>query len=342
MKIAYLYDRCYIGGIEYAIRNRMHHLKEMGCDSSITFMRSGLEDNIFKRCEHYVTQNQYMLNKILMSCDVVDILSADEYVFKKAYKIDKPVIHECHNSLCCDYLTQLSREKIRAVIFPSNANKVLNKHFLDSCIPSYTVYNFLDKDFVQKPKPVRKPLRKIILWIGRFERTKNWLFLIKLAKMLDDSYLIKLVINFELSLDYHDFMNAVKAEGLSGRIQVIPNCSNEEMPYYYAEAKYSGCYLSTSISESFGMTALEAIYSGCPSVLSDLPSFREISGDCAVYYPVNDAGRCISLIDALCSDRSLRQDMKIRMEKRSGIFNPDEICKEFLKIVDETCFQRGK
>lgn len=58
----------------------------------------------------------------------------------------------------------------------------------------------------------------------------------------------------------------------------------------------SAMYLGTSLYEPFGLAPLEAAQAGCALVLSDIPSFREIWGDAALYFdPRNPA----SLHDAV-------------------------------------------
>jgi phosphatidylinositol alpha-mannosyltransferase len=52
--------------------------------------------------------------------------------------------------------------------------------------------------------------------------------------------------------------------------------------------------------ESFGISLVEAMASGCAPVVSDLPAFRSVAGDAAVYVPVGDpASLAGQLIDAL-------------------------------------------
>lgn len=46
----------------------------------------------------------------------------------------------------------------------------------------------------------------------------------------------------------------------------------------------SGIYLATSIYEPFGLAPLEAALCGCAVIANDIPSFREIWGDTALYF----------------------------------------------------------
>lgn len=61
-------------------------------------------------------------------------------------------------------------------------------------------------------------------------------------------------------------------------------------------------YAATSRYEPFGLSVLEAALSRCAIVANDIPSFREIWGDAALFFPANDATGLADLI------RRLRQD----------------------------------
>jgi glycosyltransferase involved in cell wall biosynthesis len=55
-------------------------------------------------------------------------------------------------------------------------------------------------------------------------------------------------------------------------------------------------FVSPSLYEPFGLAVLEAAQAGCALVLSDIPTFRELWGDAAVFTPRGDEA---ALADAL-------------------------------------------
>ncbi len=62
-------------------------------------------------------------------------------------------------------------------------------------------------------------------------------------------------------------------------------------------------YAATSRYEPLGMPALEAALSRCAIVANDIPSFREIWGDAALYFRTNDAASLAENIRELNADR---------------------------------------
>lgn len=66
-------------------------------------------------------------------------------------------------------------------------------------------------------------------------------------------------------------------------------------------------YAATSRYEPLGMPALEAAFSRCAIVANDIPSYREIWGNAALYFRTNDAASLAENIRLLNGDRSMRR-----------------------------------
>ncbi len=68
--------------------------------------------------------------------------------------------------------------------------------------------------------------------------------------------------------------------------------------------RHARALIFASISEGFGLPLLEAAHFGLPSIVSDIPVFREVAGDEATYFPVADSdGLCQRLEEALASPK---------------------------------------
>ena len=66
-------------------------------------------------------------------------------------------------------------------------------------------------------------------------------------------------------------------------------------------------YAATARYEPLGMAALEAAFSRCAIVANDIPSFREIWGDAALYFHTNDGASLADKIRLLNNDRPMRR-----------------------------------
>ncbi len=72
-----------------------------------------------------------------------------------------------------------------------------------------------------------------------------------------------------------------------------------ERPMLYQSADL---YVCPTTRASFGVTLLEAMSSGTPMVVSDLPAFREVAGDAARFAPCDDAAAWGEAVVALLED----------------------------------------
>ena len=76
-------------------------------------------------------------------------------------------------------------------------------------------------------------------------------------------------------------------------------------------------YAATSRYEPFGMAALEAALSRCAIVANDIPSYREIWGDAAIYFEANDAASLADVIRRLHEQRDLCRGYAARAYQRA-------------------------
>ncbi len=94
-------------------------------------------------------------------------------------------------------------------------------------------------------------------------------------------------------------------EGPTGERARLPEAENARYigPLSWKEVRAalsaSRFYLATSSYEPFGLSTLEAALSGCAIVANDIPSFREIWGNSALYYRRNDAADLRSKLSML-------------------------------------------
>ncbi len=98
----------------------------------------------------------------------------------------------------------------------------------------------------------------------------------------------------------HQRLQAVaQATGLAHRIHFPGYVPPDAMGTLYRAAL--AC-LFPSRHEGFGMPLLEAMACGTPVLCSDIPSFREIARDCALYFPVDDESALGAQLNALLTD----------------------------------------
>lgn len=76
-------------------------------------------------------------------------------------------------------------------------------------------------------------------------------------------------------------------------------------------------YAATARYEPLGMAALDAAFSRCAIVANDIPGFREVWGDAALYFRTNDGQSLAEILRHLDSDRGLRHAYSDRAYARA-------------------------
>ena len=101
-------------------------------------------------------------------------------------------------------------------------------------------------------------------------------------------------------------------------------------------------YAATSRYEPFGMAPLEAAFSRCAIVANDIPSFREIWGDAAMYFRANDADSLAEAIRQLSEDRDLRRTYANRAYQRARErFTAKRMIDDYLELYRSLLYSKS-
>lgn len=79
-------------------------------------------------------------------------------------------------------------------------------------------------------------------------------------------------------------------------------------------------FVQPSLYEPFGLAALEAARAGCPLVLSDIPSLREVWGDAAIFVAPEDPEALAHEVNRLLDDVSLRRHYRHVGQQRAQVY----------------------
>jgi glycosyltransferase involved in cell wall biosynthesis len=92
-------------------------------------------------------------------------------------------------------------------------------------------------------------------------------------------------------------------------------------------------FAATARYEPLGMPILEAALSRCAIIANDIPSFREIWGDAALYFRTNDADSLAESIRLLNSDRAMcRAYAELAYTRARERFTTKRMIEEYLHL----------
>jgi len=229
------------------------------------------------------------------------------------------------------YVAEQAIKRASAVIVPSKAvADTVNKVVPGSRSP-VVIYEGVADSYRRIPHEVKKQEIKLnfpfILNIGSLYPHKNVKVLLEVLNKIPEIHLVQVSSR---NVFQEKFKLQVEKQGLSDRVHVLGNLSDEEVSALYQKAS---ALVFPSFSEGFGLPGLEAMSSGCPVVASSIPVFHEIYGKAAVFI---DPSSSASIKDALLSlkNASFRDSMILAGTKQASLFSWKNTAKQTLKVYE--------
>jgi glycosyltransferase involved in cell wall biosynthesis len=125
-----------------------------------------------------------------------------------------------------------------------------------------------------------------------------------------------------------------ESAGVGRRVRFLGAVPYADLLSYYRHAE---AFAFPSTIETFGLPLLEALAAGTPTLASDIPVFREIAGDAALYFAPDDPSAVARSIDALQSDQeATRRRVEIGRTRSAGFTwraSADALCAVFSEVI---------
>jgi glycosyltransferase involved in cell wall biosynthesis len=185
------------------------------------------------------------------------------------------------------------------------------------------VPNCYDPAF-ENPEPRLGPAvpgRLSLVCVSRFDWSKDQLTIVRAMKAAVDQ-------GRDVTLDFAGsgperyigpVTRAASDLGLASRVRFLGTRRDvaDLLPRYDA-------FILSSFAESFGIAAVEAMACGLPVLLSDIPSFREITrdGEDGLLFATGSPESAAAAISTLCDDLGARAELAARALARSREYSP--------------------
>lgn len=143
---------------------------------------------------------------------------------------------------------------------------------------------------------------EFVLAVGAHRPHKNHQVLVHALSHLPQRVHLVLVGYFDRN--FRDPLPALIARlGLRDRVRLVPEVEDELLPAVYRAAS---AFAFPSLSEGYGLPALEALAAGVPSAVSAIPVLAEVTGGAALLVPPHDARAWADALIRLMHDPALR------------------------------------
>ncbi len=124
-----------------------------------------------------------------------------------------------------------------------------------------------------------------LLFVSTIQPRKNIPNMIDAFSKVCNSYPnLKLAIAGKKGWDYEESINAPSKFKVEDKVIFLGRVSDEDSPILFSGAK---SHINVSFEEGFGLPLLEAMACEVPSIVSNIPAFKEVGGDLPAYVDPN-------------------------------------------------------
>lgn len=176
--------------------------------------------------------------------------------------------------------------------------------------------------------------RPYFLYGGRIEKKKNAPFLVEayaMAKELNSEIKENLVLIGNASYGYDEAKYLIQEYNLNKEVFMPGWVEEEDMPYFYSGAT---AFVFPSKYEGFGIPLLQAMGCGVPLVISNIPPFKEVAREAALYFNPCDIKDLSQSLIKIINDEPLRKDLIKKGAQRIKNFSWEKCAKDTLKVIE--------
>jgi glycosyltransferase involved in cell wall biosynthesis len=210
------------------------------------------------------------------------------------------------------------REKIKVV--HNGFNDALYKKINDSD----KVKEVLDKYGLSQP---------YFLYVGRLEKKKNTPLLIEAFMKFRRNRpgaREKLVLIGDASFGSDEVKYILYEFGMQDEVLMPGWIREEDMPHIFNGAS---AFIMPSLHEGFGITVLQALACGVPTIVSNIPVLREVAADAALFFDPNDKDEVAAYMEKITTDENLRAELISKGLERAKKFSWEKTAQETLQVL---------
>jgi len=246
-----------------------------------------------------------------------------------------PECYSIKNKLLQESTLKSAVKKAKAILFLTENSKT---DFL-SFYPNFrrrmqvTGLGIDEKRFVNNNKKIKLIKDNYLLYVGRLEKKKNILNLIKAYVILskNDSFKHKLVLAGKPGYGYEKIKSLIKKEKMGNKVVITGYVSNENLPNYY---KHASLFVFPSNYEGFGIPILEAFASNIPVVCSKSSSLPEIAGDAAKYFDPKNPKQIAKIISETLNSANTQEKLVRAGKERLKKYDWKKTAKKVTNLIN--------
>lgn len=176
---------------------------------------------------------------------------------------------------------------------------------------------------------------KYFLYVGNAYPHKNLEGLLEAFSRLQSTvYSLQLILVGTEDYFYKRLKDKVEKMGLKNEVIFYGPATRDELNNLYRNAT---ALVFPSLMEGFGLPGLEAMANGCPVICSDIPVFKEIYGEAAVYFDPNNIDDIREKMTICLNDSNQLSKIIEKGKEQSKKYSWEKLARQTLAIYQEVC-----
>jgi len=235
-----------------------------------------------------------------------------------------------NNSKVLTYLEKKTVKKNHAVIAVSKEVLRDYENTIGKNNSSFILHNYISDVFFRGSlvKAYPKPIQRInIIAAGNIKTQKNYAYLIKAFSLLKDFNVTLDIYGYGKDEVIKAFQKEIDQNNLPINFKGQAHHIHELLPQY-------DLYVSSSKHEGFGIATVEAMASGLPVLLSDLPVYHEITFNNALFFDIQDSGSFQNLIKQIFENKYDLNELSKKGIDIAKKYTKEIYLKKLLNIYD--------
>ncbi len=177
---------------------------------------------------------------------------------------------------------------------------------------------------------------RFFLFVGTIERRKNVGTLIKAlckVRRRSGNQDLKLVLVGRRGFGFEEIQEVIYRESLVDSVSVVGYLGDEELVKLYSTAE---ALVLPSLYEGFGIPLIEAMACETPIVASDIPAFREVAGQAALFYgDPKDEDSLAEAMETVIHDSALRQNLIEAGKLQVQNFSWERVAQKHVEVYEK-------
>jgi glycosyltransferase involved in cell wall biosynthesis len=175
--------------------------------------------------------------------------------------------------------------------------------------------------------------RRYLLYVGNVKPHKNLATLISAFQTIASTIPHDLVIvGKQEGFITQDSRVGAAAQQLGERVRFTGPVSQQLLEQFFAHADV---FVFPSFYEGFGLPPLEAMASGCPTIVSRAGSLPEVCGDAAMYFNPDDPAQLAQTLRDLLGNQEIRRCLRTRGRAQAAKFSWDRCAGRTTEVFEE-------